>query len=159
MRKESSHRLASAVLAILLAGTAVAGIMEEDGVVDLVDKTTTDLETDVASTFDLINRGDHPYQNKYDKAHYVFVYDTEVTIVAHPKQILVGKCYKGKTDVRGKKFQDDIVAGALADSTGWITYSYTKPGDKGIHAKKTYFRLSKGSDGVTYVVCSGMYID
>jgi len=140
----------------ILAGPAVAEVVEDD-VIGLVELTAAKMAEDAPATIAAIVAAEHPFKNKDDGARYVFVYDTEVTMVAHPKAVLVGKSYKGKPDVKGKKFRDEIVAGAVADGSGWVDYSYTKPGDKGIHAKKTYFTLCEGSDGKTYVICSGMY--
>jgi len=126
--------------------------------IDLVKLTSTGLAKDAAGTIEKIINGEHPYKNKDNKAFYVFVYDTDVVIVAHPKKNLVGRNYKGKPDVRGKKFRDAIVQGALDKKNGWVDYSYQKPGEKGIHKKTTYFNLSVGSDGKKYVVCCGKYL-
>ena len=143
----------------VLTGVAFAGTVTEQKVMDLVDKTSSDISSNQTGTFSKIVNGEHPYKDKDNNAFYVFVYDNEVKIVAHPKKTLVGRSYKGKPDVKGKNFRDDIVEGALKNNTGWVTYSYTKPGEKGIHKKKTYYKLTVGSDGNKYVVCSGMYAD
>lgn len=156
MKKGMQIVLLGALCLLFLVGTAAAEVTESD-VTGLVELTAANLAKDAAGTIAAIVAAEHPYKNKDNGANYVFVYDTDVTMVAHPKAVLVGKSYKGKPDVRGKKFRDEIVEGAIANSTGWVDYSYTKPGDKGIHAKKTYFQLCEGSDGKTYVVCSGMY--
>lgn len=147
------------VVCFIFAGMSFAFAVTEQDVIDLVNKTSDDISTDVQETFEKIINGEHPYKNKDDKAFYVFVYDTQVVIVAHPKKALVGRSYKGKPDVRGKKFRDEIVEGALSNTSGWVDYSYQKPGEKGIHKKKTYYKLVSGSDGNKYVVCSGMYAD
>lgn len=89
---------------------------------------------------------------------YAFVYDTEVTIVAHPfKNQIVGKNYKGKADIKGKNFRDDIVNNTLANGAAWTDYIYQKPGDKGLHKKKVYSKLAVTPDGKKYIVCAGMY--
>lgn len=146
------------VCQFFVAGTVLAGITEGD-VMDLVNQTSSGIAADAGGVLKKIVNAEHPYQNKDNKALYVFVYDTDVKIVAHPKKTLVGKSYKGKPDVRGKKFRDEIVEGALKNKTGWVTYAYTKPGETGIHHKKTYYMRGTGSDGKTYIVCSGMYAD
>ena len=156
MKKAMLYALTPALCFLFLFGTATAEVTEND-VTGLVELTSANLAKDAAGTIAAIVAAEHPYKNKDYGANYVFVYDTDVAMVAHPKAVLVGKSYKGKPDVRGKKFRDEIVTGALADKTGWVTYSYTKPGEKGIHPKKTYFQLCVGSDGKNYVVCSGMY--
>lgn len=156
MKKVFLSTLATTLCLTFLIGAAVAEVTEDD-VTGLVELTAANLAKDADGTIAAIVAAEHPYKNKDNGANYVFVYDTDVTMIAHPKAVLVGKSYKGKPDVRGKKFRDEIVAGALANKTGWVDYSYTKPGDKGIHAKKTYYQICEGSDGKNYVVCSGMY--
>lgn len=94
-----------------------------------------------------------------DKSLYAFVYDEEVVIRAHPyKPSLIGRSYKGKPDVRGKRFRDEIVAKALDKGDGWTEYSYQKPGATGIHRKKVYGKLVE-HDGKKYAACAGVYID
>ena len=139
--------------ASLTAGTPVTKKM----VVNLVEKVAQEISKDSPGTFVKIIKAEHPYKNKDNPALYVFVYDTDVKIIAHPKKVLVGKSYKGKPDVRGKKFRDAIVTLGLQKGTGWVDYSYQKPGEKGIHEKTTYLKLVKGSDGKKYIVCAGMY--
>jgi len=136
-----------------------AAPVSDDQIIGLVDKVSAEIEADTQGTLEKITSGLHPYQNKDNKAFYVFVYDAGVKIVAHPKKSLVGRSYKGKPDVRGKNFRDDIVNGALKNSTGWVDYSYQKPGEKGIHAKTTYYKLITDKVGKKYIVCSGKYRD
>lgn len=126
-------------------------------VIDLVAQTAAAVEKDAPGTFAKINAGEAPYVNKDIPAFYVFVYDLEVNMIAHPKAELVGKSMKGKPDPKGKKFRDLIVEGAKKDGTGWVEYMYQKPGDKGLFEKKSYFKVVKGSDGKEYVVISGNY--
>lgn len=152
------HVIVSVALVVCFATMVYsAASVSDDQIIDLVDKVSKEIETDTQGVFDKISSGLHPYKNKDNKAFYVFVYDKDVKIVAHPKQSLVGRSYKGKPDVKGKKFRDDIVNGALKNNTGWVDYSYEKPGEKGIHAKTTYYKLITGSDGKKYIVCAGKY--
>jgi polar amino acid transport system substrate-binding protein len=148
---------------IILTLTAGGYAADKDGmkkkVVDLVELTLNDLAKDTPATIEKINQGAEPYQSKTDAELYAFVYDTDVSIVAHPKKDLVGRNFKGKPDVRGKKFRDEIVEKAVKDGSGWVDYSYQKPGEAGIHPKSTYCKTVKGSDGKQYVVCAGMYLD
>jgi len=131
------------------------GITEEQ-VKRLVDRTVKDLAGDAALTIRRINAGELPYRDGDNRALYVFVYDPGVTMAAHaenPKT--VGVNFKGKTDVDGKAFRDEIVTRALKDGSGWEDYIYTHPGESGLYFKTTYFQAAKGSDGRTYIVCSG----
>lgn len=129
----------------------------EEQVVGLVSQTCSDLSKDAVGTIAQINKGAAPYKNPANPALYVFIYDPEVTMVAHPRADLVGKSVKGKPDVKGKKFRDEIVERALKGETAWVDYLYQKPGETGIHPKTTYFAKTTGSDGKTYIVCSGKY--
>jgi len=147
------------VVCFIFAGVSLAFAVTEENVMNLVDTTSSDLSADAQGTLEKIIKGEHPYKNKDNSAFYVFVYDTRLVVLAHWKNAIMGRSYKGKPDVRGKKFRDEILAGALSNTTGWVDYSYVKPGDQGIHKKKTYYKLVSGSDGNKYIVCAGMYSD
>jgi polar amino acid transport system substrate-binding protein len=129
-------------------------------VMQMVDRTATDLARGAFGTISKVNAGEHPYRDKDNAAFYVFMYDTGVTMTAHGNNIkMVGKNFKGKTDVNGKAFRDEIVDKALQNGSGWVDYIYTNPGESGLYYKTTYFMLAKGSDGKTYIVCSGKFKD
>ncbi len=70
---------------------------------------------------------------------------------------LVGTNFKGKTDVTGKPYRDEILEGALKNGTGWVDYVYMHPVQTNLYYKTTYYRLTQGSDGNSYIVCSGNY--
>lgn len=103
----------------------------------------------------LINAGKHPFKDKDTPELYVFAYDKEVNIIAHPKTSLVGKNYKGKPDVKGKMFRDEIVTNAIKDKKGMTRYSYSKPGDDRVLSKIAYYRLCKDK----YILASGVYVE
>jgi len=126
----------------------------------MVDRTAADLVRDASGTISKINAGEHPYRDKDNLAFYVFAYDTDVTMIAHGDNIkMIGKNFKGKTDINGKAFRDEIVSRALQNGGGWEDYVYTNPGESGLYYKTTYFKSAKGSDGKTYIVCSGKFKD
>jgi polar amino acid transport system substrate-binding protein len=128
-----------------------------DQVMELVNQTASDIETDAQGTFARIIAAEHPYMDKDNPELYVFVYDTDVTIVADHNPKLVGVNVSGKSDVSGKMFRDEIVAGALQRRTGWVDYIYANPVKSGLYYKTTYYKLITGNDGKQYVVCGGMY--
>lgn len=101
----------------------------------------------------VISKPDGDFQ---EGALYGFVYDENVVMLAHPeKPALIGQSFKGKPDVKGKKFRDEIVAKALAGG-GWTEYIYSKPDTPGLFMKKVYSKLvEKG--GKKYIVAVGMY--
>ncbi|WP_440956556.1 cache domain-containing protein [Methanosarcina sp. Mfa9] len=132
----------------------------DDVVVELVNITAAAIEKNASYTFQRINAGEAPYLNPEDPGLYAFVYDMNLTMVAHADNIqLVGTNFKGKTDVTGKPFRDEILEGALKNGTGWVDYVYLHPTQSNLYYKTTYYRLAQGSDGNSYIVCSGNYKD
>ncbi len=132
--------------------------VSEGQVTALVDRTGTDLARDAAGTLQRINDGEAPYRDPVQKDLYVFVYDTNVTMVAHADNpTMIGQNYHNRTDVTGDPFRDRIVAGALKNTTGWVDYVYTNPTDFNLFTKATYYRLAHGSDNRDYVVCAGTF--
>lgn len=89
-------------------------------VTDLVNQTTSDLARDAPATIRNINAGLLPYLSAGIPDLYVFVYDSNVNMVANSDNIrMVGVNYHNKTDVAGTPFRDHIVEGALANGSGW----------------------------------------
>ena len=148
---------------LLLVDGAMAQGDEEniqtDQVMAIVGLAADEMAKDAPAVLAKILASQAPFVNPDNPALYVFVYDTDVNMLAHPNASLVGRNYKGKPDVKGKNFRDEIVEGAKANGTGWVDYAYQKPGAPGIFDKTAYYRLVKGSDGKEYVVVSGKYKD
>lgn len=147
----------SAFVASLVFASSAWALTEKD-VQDRVNLVCGQVKTaaNPQQIFDKIIAGEHPYKDKDDASFYVFVYDDKVTMLAHPTKKLVGENMKGKPDVRGKMFRDKIVEGALADGTGWVKYTYQKPGESVDLRKKAYYQLCPNA-GKKFVVVSGMY--
>ncbi len=126
--------------------------------IGLVDMTADAIENDTPGTFARINAGEHPFWDRENRALYVFVYDTNVTIVAeadNPR--LIGVNMRGKTDIAGTAFRDQITDSALAEGSGWVDYIWMIPERNGIYHKSAYFKLTEGSDTNQYIVISGLY--
>jgi len=84
---------------------------------------------------------------------YIFVYDMNATIVAHPiKPALIGKNLLEMTDYSGKYFRKEIVRIAKEKGKGWVDYDYQNPVSKKIELKTTYFE--KVGD---LIICCGAY--
>lgn len=129
-----------------------------ESVVALVNKTAIAIGKDASGTFRYINAGDAPYRDEKNMALYVFVYDTNETIVAHAENpLLKGLNTRGKSDVTGKPFHDEILSGALRNGTGWEEYVAINPAQTNLYYKTTYYQLTNGSDGKSYIVCSGNF--
>jgi len=132
----------------------------DDMVIALVDQTVSDLERDYAGTVSKMNNQESPYRDSEEPSLYSFVYDMDLTIVAHAaNSAIVGINFEGKPDASGKLFRDDIRTGALtsAQGTGWVDYIYTKPDKSGLYQKTTYYKHITASNSKEYIVCSGRY--
>ena len=136
-----------------------ASSVSRDTVTQLVNNTATDIAADAPGTIAKINAQQAPYLNSQDPSLYVYVFNNQVVEVANADNpAVVGRNFKGVPDMAGRLFRDNIVAGALANGTGWEDYVFTMPGQIGLFYKSAYYKLVTGSDGQQYVVCSGCYI-
>jgi polar amino acid transport system substrate-binding protein len=136
-----------------------ASSVSRDTVTQLVDKAAADIVADAPGTISKINAQQPPYLDQQNPELYVYVFDNQVIEVANADDpAVVGRNFKGVPDMAGKLFRDNIVAGALANGTGWEDYVFTMPGQIGLFYESAYYKLVTGSDGKQYVVCSGCYI-
>jgi len=157
------RHIINSVLLILLAcfSTLLARTPNHDDAVKLVQTTVEQLKKDPAAVIQRINEKDPDFLIKDLENLYVFVYDENINMLAHPvKPQSVGKCWKGKKDASGSAFRDSIQAKALSNGKGWQEYIYQKPSDDGLQiAKKTtYFELVNIADK-KYIVCVGVYAE
>jgi cytochrome c len=84
---------------------------------------------------------------------YVFVYDFEGVVLAHPKNPkLIGKNLLEMPDLDGKLFRKDIINIAKKEGSGWVDYNYKNPVSGQSENKTTFF---KAADGQIY--CCGVY--
>lgn len=149
----------------LVAGTLIItasfnafSAQTSEQVVSLVKHTKAAIEKNALQTFARINRAEHPYKDKNNPSLYIFVFDTDLTVIAHAiKTKVIGKNVKGKPDVKGKKFRDEMLAIAKKDGSGWVDYYFLNPKSKKTEHKTAYIELAKGNDGKSYIVGSGMY--
>ncbi len=124
-------------------------------VMNLVNRTVAAMEMDAPDTLRRINARESPYRDPLDPSLYVFVFDSNGTIVAQPDNPrLVGVNLMGKPDVTGNLFRDRMMAGALQNGTGWEAHVYSNPSETGLYYKNAFYRLARGSDGTAYVVAS-----
>ena len=157
--KKLTYILASLLL-VLAASINTATAQSNEEVTMLVQQTKQDIEKNALQTLARINRAEHPYNNKDNTSLYVFVFDTALTVRAHPtRTFIIGKNVKGKPDTKGKNFRDEMLAKSMTDGGGWVDYYFINPKTKKEEHKNTYFELAKGSDGNSYIVASGKYFD
>lgn len=90
----------------------------------------------------------------FDKGEtYVFAYDLQGIMVAHPKNpTLIGKNLVDVPDSDGKLFRRDIVEKAKSKGSGWVDYIYLNPETNELEHKTTY--LLKSGD---IILCCGVY--
>ncbi|WP_181391441.1 cache domain-containing protein [Methanospirillum stamsii] len=132
----------------------------DERLVDLVQKTIENLKGDPSGTLTSINAGESPYVDSTDPNLYVFVFDTNVTLLANAvNPQTVGTHYSGKPDAVGNMFRDNLTELALKEGKGWITYVYSNPESLILYKKKSYVELCTDSDGVRYIVGSGRYLN
>jgi polar amino acid transport system substrate-binding protein len=147
------------ILLLAMLATFV-GAITSDEVTALVEQTTKAIEENAQETFSKITGGEHPYKDKDNPALYVFVFDTDLNVVAHgAKAKAVGKNMKGKSDVKGKMYPDEFLTVARSDGSGWVDYYFDNPKTKQVEHKTSFIKLVKGSDGKEYIVGSGKYFD
>lgn len=150
----------AATILLFALPIAFAAAQTSEEVVALVKQTNEAVGKNALQTFARINRAEHPYKNAENPSLYVFVFDTDLNVVAHAiKTQVIGKNVKGKPDAKGKMFRDEMLAKALKDGEGWVDYYFENPKTKELAHKNTYFELAKGSDGKNYLVGSGKYFD
>lgn len=156
------HRLILALIMLLVTiqpANLMAQPISNEQLIQLVEQTARDITEDASGTFSKINVGVHPYRDRENPVLYTFVFNTDLVTVAHFRQELVGISKRGKPDIKGKMFRDNILAGALKNGSGWESYYFHNPQNGKTEPKLTYYKLVTSSDGLKYIVCSGKYVD
>ena len=147
-----------ATLLLFVVSMGVAAAQSTEEVTMLVQQAKQSIAKNALQTIARINRAEHPYKNKDNPSLYVFVFDTDLTVVAHAiKTVAIGKNVKGKPDSKGKNYRDEMLAKAMTDGGGWVDYYFVNPKTNKEEHKNTYFELAKGSNGKSYLVGSGKY--
>jgi PAS domain S-box-containing protein len=85
---------------------------------------------------------------------YAFVYDGDMTMLAHPVHAeLVGRNKLNQKDwAGGKYFRQEIKEIAHTKGSGWVDYEYENPANKQRDAKTTYFERVDD-----LIICAGSY--
>jgi len=146
------------VLMSLFVSVSFAQPITEDQVIELINFTASQIELNAEATLQKIAAGESPYKNKENSALYVFVFNMDLITVAHPNNNLMdGESKKGKPDIMGKLFRDDILRIAEDKGEGMVDYHFENPETHKIEKKNTYFKLVTGNDENNYIVCCGIY--
>jgi cytochrome c len=84
---------------------------------------------------------------------YVFAYDLNGVMLAHPKNpALIGKNLLNEPDSKGKLFRKEIAEKAKNEGTGWVDYMYLNPQTGKEESKTTH--LKRVGD---IILCCGAY--
>jgi cytochrome c len=141
------------LLGLLLVGlfAGIACASEKDQAVSLVDKAAALAQ---AQGKEKALAEISTAKGQFDKGEiYVFAYDNQGVIVAHPKNPkLIGKNLLDVPDPDGKLFRKEIQEIAKTKGSGWVDYKYTNPENKKVEQKTTY--LKKVGD---LIICCGVY--
>jgi len=136
----------------------LAPSIEKQDVIDLVQKTVLNLKSNATGTIADINAGKTPYLDADNPELYVFVFAEDGVLVANADgTILIGKNLRGKTDVAGTLFRDQMIDNSISNGTAWVDYIFAKPDVSGLYYKSAYVEKAIGNDGKTYVVGAGIY--
>lgn len=86
---------------------------------------------------------------------YIFVYDLDGTIIAHPNNNLIGKKFLGIKDVKGKMFPAEFVMVAKSEAgKGWVDYWWPKLKGEKPEQKVSYIMRVPGKN---MLVGAGIY--
>jgi cytochrome c len=90
----------------------------------------------------------------FDKGElYVFVYDMDGVVLAHPKnKKIVGKNLLELPDADHKPFRKYIIVTAKEKGSGWVDYKYLNPDSNKVEEKTTYLMASNNM-----IFCCGVY--
>lgn len=131
-----------------LLGTAFAG--EKEDATQLVGEAASLVAKDRSAAIAEIGNP----KGRFVKGElYVFAYDLNGTMLAHPvNPKLVGKNLLDVPDAGGKMFRKEILDGVKASGNATVDYKYKNPHSGAIENKVSYCR--KASD---LAVCAGYY--
>lgn len=94
-------------------------------------------------------------ESEWAQEPYLFVYDLDGKIIAHPNNNLIGKQFLGIKDVKGKMFPAEFVMVAKSDEgRGWVDYWWPKLKGGKPEQKVSYIMRVPGKD---MLVGAGIY--
>ena len=91
-----------------------------------------------------------------DMSDYVFVVDSNLTMVVHPDKNLVGRSVADMVDAKGKKLFQVMVDLAKAKGEGFLTYHWAKVGSDKPVPKITFVKMYQPWN---WVIGTGIFLD
>jgi signal transduction histidine kinase len=130
--------------------------LERAFIEDVVDRAAALIEARGRGAFDRLRDQTGPFRFM---DIYVFVDTPDGTELVNPAQpSLEGTNLMGLKDVNGKPVAREYIAAAMKDGRAWVEYYWYKPGDN-VPARKETFVRKVVSNGETFIVGSGLYLD
>ncbi len=114
-------------------------------------QTAVNLLINVEGTFKDINQRKPPYIRESNPHAYVYVYDLNLNVVAHPERGNIGTNHTQRVDDNRNAYAQEILKRALArklGTEGWIEYT-----EQGL-MRLAFFERAQGRDGAYYIVVS-----
>jgi signal transduction histidine kinase len=133
-------------------------------------KETRDLVRIVKDAADLVRRkGEEAFEefrvegSRWRQGEqYVFVLDSQGTMLVHPDAMMEGKDERSLKDINGKPIIRGLIDAATSvpgKPEGWYHYQWPIPGELLARWKSAYVQEVTGPSGARYIVGSGMYND
>ena len=143
-----NRSIAAAMVLLALANVAVADDKEDAG--RMVGEAVAAVNKDKAAALAEIGKPDGRFVMG---EVYVFAYDLEGTMLAHPvNPKLVGKNLLGVPDAEGRLFRKAIIEGVKASGVVRVAYKYKNPKSGVIEDK-----ISLCKKAADVAVCAGYY--
>jgi len=123
----------------------------------LVDKAAALIESKGKDAFPEFKKKDSEW---YKEETYIFIYDMNGISLMHPiNPKLEGKNSTKMKDANGKLWMQEFIETAKTNGSGWVDYTWSKPGEDQPSNKISYIRKAKMSDGEMVIVGAGIYIE
>ena len=143
--------LMAALMLMVLASVSFAKDDDPEKAMAMVKKAVAFYKANGLEKF--MNEVNNPKGQFMDGAYYVWLYDMDATVIAHPANAkLVGQNVINFKDADGKEFVKEIMSMAKAKNSGWTDYKFKNPKSNEVEQKSAYFE--KVDD---IVVCCGIY--
>lgn len=123
----------------------------------LVDKAAALIESKGKDAFTEFRKMDSEW-HKGDT--YIFVDSMDGTVLVLPTNPdLEGENIINMKDANGKLFMQEFAETAKTQGSGWVSYTWPKPGEDKPSNKMSYIKKALMPDGETVIVGAGIYVE
>ncbi len=121
----------------------------------LVDKAAALVESKGKDAFPEFKKKDSEW---YKGETYIFVYDMNGISLMHPvNPELEGKNLTNMKDANGKLWMQEFIETAKTRGSGWVDYTWSKPGEDQPSNKISYIKKARMPDGEMVILGAGIY--